>query len=347
MADPAIRTVVVLERGRIVVNYQRDEAVDPNMPYQVWSTTKSWIGMLIGIAVASGELSLNDTLGDIFAATEDGTVWSNVTDAEFKKAVTIESVLSMTSGLVMAPPGEGDSSGDVTLAFDGGVAGGRDLQDSLNEPSVGVPGIFFYLTLNNILSYVIEKRTGLSPRAYLAGKVLPALGINDSEINWWRNKDGMEYSYHGLELTTLQMAKFGQLYLQNGKSSPETQLVPEEWVSKSIKGQAELDNVVLPPNTPVTGEYGYLLWLPDYFQEDNVFCALGFGGQNICVSRDLERVIAKQKDFVEESDMQLLESIVMDSSVSFESDGSSSASLLVLGPITLLVASSLLSWLNV
>jgi len=40
-ADPLIRAAVVLEDGKVVTKYYRDD-VDGTLPNQVWSTTKSW-----------------------------------------------------------------------------------------------------------------------------------------------------------------------------------------------------------------------------------------------------------------------------------------------------------------
>jgi CubicO group peptidase (beta-lactamase class C family) len=43
-----IRTALVLEHGKIVAEYTRDD-LDPNDLYQVWSTTKSWMSMLLDL----------------------------------------------------------------------------------------------------------------------------------------------------------------------------------------------------------------------------------------------------------------------------------------------------------
>ena len=47
--DPLIRAAIVLEHGDIVASYHRDD-VDPNeTTYQVFSATKSWTSLLIGM----------------------------------------------------------------------------------------------------------------------------------------------------------------------------------------------------------------------------------------------------------------------------------------------------------
>ncbi len=70
-AFPEIRTALVLEHGKIVAEYARDD-VDPSDLFQVWSTTKSWMSMLFGFAVKDGLVDLEETLGEIFAMKASG-----------------------------------------------------------------------------------------------------------------------------------------------------------------------------------------------------------------------------------------------------------------------------------
>jgi len=256
-------------------------------------------------------LSVNDTLGDVF---QDDDVWSNATDPDFRKAVTIRELLTMSSGLI-SPPSDMPSP-DATpeemaeatgallaAAADGSVAGGATLDDSLAYPEIGEKGVFSYLGISNIMSYVLREKTSMTPRQYLAEKALPDLGIDDADINWWQNADGIEFSYHGIGLTPRQMAKFGQLYLQDGKSSPDKQLISSEWVAESL---TRYINSMFPaaPGIRLDASYGYLFWsganetdflgVPDI---GNAWCALGAGGQDICIDTEKGRVSVQQRDF--------------------------------------------------
>eukprot|EP01083_Nonionella_stella_P026509 73008_1 len=121
-------------------------------------------------------------------------------------------------------------------------AGGASLSDSLGHPAIGTKGEFHYLGLNNILSYVIKERTGMTPREYLSKDALSKLGIKEDEYDWLKNTDLMEHSYAGLNLTVLSMAKLPQLYLQGGKYKPtsnaasdDSQLISKEWIDDSVK----------------------------------------------------------------------------------------------------------------
>ncbi len=98
------------------------------------------------------------------------------------------------------------------------------------------------------------------------------------------------------------MAKFGQLYLQEGHSGPgqSSPLVPSEWVEASTTVQTPAVDPIL--GTPAS--YGYLMWTagPDRFFNPNivdgaVWCASGFGGQDICWDKNLGRVSVQQRDF--------------------------------------------------
>jgi CubicO group peptidase (beta-lactamase class C family) len=277
-----------------------------------------------GFAVEEGLIGLEETLGEIFT---NESVWAelNATEVDFKMNVTIFEMLTMTSGL-NNPVLDNPALANMTAALeDGGDAGGGTLVGSLAWPSVGEKGIFHYLGVSNILSYVLQERTGMSPREYLAQKVLPAFGLQDSNIDWWQNADGLEYAYHGLELTAKQMAKFGQLYLQGGLSAPDTQLLKPEWVSNSTSVQVEEATIVSPadPSIKLTGKYGYLFWI---INGSNIgapntgqfYCTIGLGGQDICVDLELDRVSVQQRDFEDGAGNLIIAAAALDKNISFE-----------------------------
>ena len=79
------------------------------------------------------------------------------------------------------------------------------------------------------------------------------------------------------------MAKFGQLYLNNGTWNGR-QVVPKEWVEESTVKHSVVQGV----------NYGYLWWLKYLDAGDvryNSFAAQGNGGQKIYVFKDLDLVV--------------------------------------------------------
>ena len=155
---PTLLNFMVIENGSIVSAYNRDD-IDPTEVQYVASVTKSWMSLLLGMLVEDGLLSLDTTLGEIFP---DDDAWADVTDGstDFRKGVTIEELLTMTSGL--------------TNNFEGLLRspGGESLQDSLSFPDIGVKGKFDYLISSNIPSYIVIERTGMTPKQYLDSHVM-------------------------------------------------------------------------------------------------------------------------------------------------------------------------------
>ena len=287
---PLVRTVLVLERGRIISSYSRED-VDATETSDVYSVTKSWTGLIIGKIVEDGLLSINETLGNIWPDPYK-EIWPNVESAEEIRAVTIESMLTMTSGLI-------DPTDLFTMAMqDRENLGGATLIDSLSFPAIGEVGEFSYLSTSNILSYVILKRSGLTPREYAVLHIFPYLGISDNKIVWDHNDNKAEHAYTGLHLNIVHMAKFGQLYLQGGYSNPETSIISTEWVQLSTTSQiAEAEGL----------KYGYFTWYLDNYllgspDSGHFYCALGLGGQQICIHDELDRVFVQQLDFELSSD---------------------------------------------
>ena len=255
---PKIRRAVVLEHGKIVADYNRKD-VDPYEPFPIWSITKSWTSLIIGMMVDTNLLSLEETLGDVWPTNEESNVWDNVPDASFFQGITIESLLTMTSGLV-----DPDNYFELN-EFDGGNQGGASLEDCFMFPSLdGEPGIHTYLSSYNLLSYFIKERTGMSPREYAAKNIFPLLGMEDSEIEWWKNEDGMEYSFHGMAMNAYQMAKFGQLFLQNGLVAPDVPLIRADWVTQATSPLVDAAMIDPETNFSIFNGYGYLFWVADW-----------------------------------------------------------------------------------
>ena len=103
--------------------------------------------------------------------------------------------------------------------------------------------------------------------------------------------DGVETSLHGLFLSTRSMAKIGQLYLQQGKSSNE-QVLSSKWVDTTL-APASGDIKVFAPGMEGTWGHGYISWL-----DGKHGCALGHGGQWICVDPSTKRIVVTRVDAV-------------------------------------------------
>ena len=293
-----IRTVMVLERGKIVTSYVRD-GIATSDTYNIYSATKSFMSLLVGMLIDERSLSLDDTLGDVFT---NSTVWDNVEMADYVQSVTIEEMLTMTSGLVN-PSASSEAYSNVDwedptsyIENLGGVHnyGGGNLINSLNylEVKESGRGDFDYILMSQILGYVVLERSGLTPLKFATERLFPLIGIDPNDIGWDENDDGMQHSFSGMRLNPDQMARFGQLILQRGLAGPDSRVVSEEYVEMSLSTQVDASSF-FPGMT-----YGYLFWKIDgaMMGMGSMDCAQGFGGQTICINKELERVSVLQMD---------------------------------------------------
>ncbi len=223
------------------------------------SMCKSITGMAIGMLIEEGKLNLDENIYDIFS--DQVNAFSKI----FRPAVTVEHLLTMTSG--------------VTFNESGIVSGNDWLGSYLNSPVNGKPGTEFqYNSLNTyVLSAIVTKRTGETLTDYLKPRLFEPLGI--TKYYWETCPKGITKGGWGLFLCTEDMAKLGQLYLQKGKWNG-VQIVSEYWIEVSTARHLKTPND--------TYGYGYQLWME---QRPGSFEYNGMLGQNVIIYPDMDMVL--------------------------------------------------------
>lgn len=83
-------------------------------------------------------------------------------------------------------------------------------------PVAHKPGTFFVYNTpaSYMLSAIVQKVTGQTVLDYLRPRLFDPLGIQ--EPAWEASKQGISMGGFGLSVRTEDIARFGQLYLQNG-----------------------------------------------------------------------------------------------------------------------------------
>jgi CubicO group peptidase (beta-lactamase class C family) len=122
----------------------------------------------------------------------------------------------------------------------------------------------------------------------LAPRLVGPLGIVDPP--WEAARDGTTFGPYGLYLTPRELARLGQLVLDDGVWE-DGRVVSETWVEESTRKHVEV------PDQPVPGRYayGYYWWVID---ELGGFTANGHGGQYVLVvpPKDLVVVMTAEPD---------------------------------------------------
>lgn len=208
--------------------------------YDIFSATKPWSALILGVMIDERSLRLDDTLGDIFDQPGD---WEDVHQAADKQAVTVREILTHTSGLVDF----------FLLSFN------RTLKESLDlitfDPEQ--KGKYSYIANWNIVSYIILRRTGVTPGQFIEKKqIFAKMGISKDDYEW--NKElGVETANHGLRTNPRTVAKLSQMLMQGGLVAEGNRLVSVEWTNASTRNQLPLGQGT---GSKLMDGYGYYMY---------------------------------------------------------------------------------------
>jgi CubicO group peptidase (beta-lactamase class C family) len=258
-----LHSMLVVYNGYLVFE-QYDESYTQDRIHNQYSVTKSVSATLTGIAIEQGFIS--DVNERIVNLLPDRMI-SNVDRR--KPAITLENVLTMTSGIDWQ---EGDPSYSALYMSSDWV------QYMLEQPMMAEPGShFLYCSgCSHLLSAVLAENTDQPVQKFADEYLFKPLGIRDYQ--WDQASQGIPIGGWGLHLKPRDMAKIGFLYLNMGYWDGK-QIVSAEWIkqatSKKIQSNSNLG-------------YGYQWWI---YPKHGAYTALGRYGQTIFVIPDLAMVI--------------------------------------------------------
>lgn len=262
--------------------YYHGRSVDFDMDTRqnTHSTTKSFTSALVGTAIDQGIILAKDDI--IFDYLPES--YSDLKN-QGRENITIEHCLKMASGLEWNQWDVGLRSGDHDIInFNSSTDPIRYL---LSKSVVTEPGTSFYYNGGTVdlLGKIISYAANQSVQNFSSEYLFQPLGITN--YNWVvLQPSGLTCCHGDIHITPRDMAKFGQLFLDEGKWNG-SQIISSEWVEQSTQNQID------PGVTSVDG-YGYLWWLKDFQvnnSEYNSFKTSGWGGQEIFIFNDLDMVI--------------------------------------------------------
>lgn len=217
--------LVVRKDGAVVLQWQR-EGTAPRI--ESMSVTKSVAALVVGALVDRGAIGLDDPLARYFPA------WAS----DPRGTITVRNVLSHTSGLADEPTTEKIYAHGDFVAY------------ALEAPITHEVGthVFYSNRAANLLSGVVRAATG-KQLADVAREVLFApLGIAD--VVWRPDRAGNTQVMAGLELHAEDLAKLGQLVLDDGVYGG-VRILSHAWIEASTRTFA----------TPIVPPRGLFFWL--------------------------------------------------------------------------------------
>ena len=234
---------------------------DMDMWHITHSMCKSITGMAIGFLIAENKLDINARISDIFSSKK--SLFSFFKQAD----VTVYNLLTMTSG--------------IDYNETGAISGNDWVKKFMDSGSKFAPGTQFdYNSMNSyMLSAIITEITGETMFDYLKPRLFEPLGIK--RIFWETCPQNITKGGWGLFMRMEDMAKLGQLYINNGVWKGK-QILPDQWVVEATKPRI----VTQKSGTPY---YGYQLWLSD--SRNGAYTFNGMLGQNVFCFPDVNMVI--------------------------------------------------------
>jgi CubicO group peptidase (beta-lactamase class C family) len=269
---------MILKNGYVIASWGDTKRVD-----MTFSVTKSFLSTVAGLAEDREIIeNTSDKVGHY--------IWDGTFDGAHNSKISWEHLLQQNS----------DWSGELW--------GGKDWADrppregglddwkfrKLNEPGT----VMEYNDVRvNLLAYSLTHVWRKSVPAVLKEHIMDKIGASTTwrwfgYENAWTEVDGVEvksvtgggHSGGGIFINTEDMARFGLLFLNNGKWKDD-QLISEQWIEKATT-----------PSIP-NPNYGYLWWLNTKGERhmegwsENLFYAAGFGGNFIIIDKEQNLVV--------------------------------------------------------
>ncbi len=269
---------LILKNGYVIASWGDTKRVD-----MTFSVTKSFLSTVAGLAEDRGIIEdTSDKVGQY--------IWDGTFDGAHNSKISWEHLLQQNS----------DWSGELW--------GGKDWADrppregglddwkyrKLNEPGT----VMEYNDVRvNLLAYSLTHVWRKPVPAVLKEHLMDKIGASSTwrwfgYENAWTEVDGVKaksvtgggHSGGGIFINTEDMARFGLLFLNNGKWNDD-QLISQQWIMKATT-----------PSIP-NPNYGYLWWLNtegDRHWEgwsENLYYAAGFGGNFIVIDKEHDLVV--------------------------------------------------------
>lgn len=245
-----MHSLMVLRHGQ-VVSEGWWAPYRPEIPHLLYSLSKSFTSMAVGLAIDEGLFGLDDTLVSLLGAHGAEPVDERVA------AITVRHALTMSTG----------HTADPLLEMFGWILEnpGSDWLDGFFALRPGAePGAPF--TYNQFATYslarIVEAKSGQRLIDYLRPRLLDPLGISDA---MWLTDGRHDLGFSGLHARTEAIASLGQLLLQRGRWG-DRQLIPEPWVMAATTQQVSNDAANRAPQDSQvepdwTSGYGYQFWM--------------------------------------------------------------------------------------
>ena len=283
LTTTSTNSFLVLQDGELAYEWYAD-GYDASTRQSSFSMAKSLVSLLVGQAIARGDLTEDDRVVDLLPDYATGGDYDQV---------TVRELLDMTAGIDVSEvyneywPFSGTSRMFLTTDLPGFVKDHRTVDF---EP--GSKGVYRSVDTET-LGLILAEVTGQNLSDLLSEGIWKPVGAEESARWSLDHEDGTEKAFASVNATARDFARVGQLVLDDGRVGSE-QVVPTDWIAR----------IETPAPLPVDG-WGYSAqWWHPPGGDGQDLSMLGIYGQYTYVNPETGTVIVKLSDYGTDQDEQ-------------------------------------------
>ncbi len=274
-----ITSIIVIKNGKLLIEEyfngsSRDSLHDPR------SVGKTFASAMMGIAIHDGFIkSENQRLKNFY----DLKKFKNYSPR--KEDITLKSLLTMSS-IFDGDDNDSDSPGNEENMYPTPDWAKFTLDLRVDSSKTAGKQWNYFTAGAMLLGDIINKSVPGGLEKYTDKKLFKPLVI--TKYQWPYSPQHIPSTAGGLQMRSLDFAKFGQLYKNNGSWNGK-QIIPESWVKQSFT-----QYLALPKDVVGEGYYGYLFWNKTYTVNNKpyeTFYCSGNGGNKIFVFTNTPLVV--------------------------------------------------------
>lgn len=251
-----MHSILVLKGDRIAAEAYW-KPFDETFRHRMYSTSKSFVSVAIGILAGDGKLALDDRVADFFPEYKAKCAPVH----PYAAMATVRDLLKMTTCFNVPDYARFD---DWTEAF-------------FRLPAAHIPGQSFrYDTLGTVMLCMIVRRVaGVEFMKFLQTRLFAPAGMS-ANLQCVQSPCGHDWGGSGVLCTTRDLAKFAYVCMHGGRWDGE-QLIPEGYLGEATSRQ--VDNTLTVTDPEHQHGYGYQFWRTRFG-----FACRGMGSQlAVCV----------------------------------------------------------------
>ena len=280
----AMHGFVIVRHGKVIAEGSWKPFDTLNETHMLYSHSKSFTSSAIGLLADRGKIDLDERIVDIFSNEVPAKVSENLAQ------LRVRDLLTMNVG-----------KKDHLLRD-----GGDWVKEFLSKDFFRKPGTGFKYDSDAtyMLAAIVEKKSGMKMMDYLQKNMFDQIGITKAWTTC--SPQGIPCGGWGMNMTTRELARFGQLYLNRGDWDGK-RVLSSDWVSlattrQTWSGWQNVGVKALGEGTDWEQGYGFQFWRCRH----GAYRADGAGGQYTVVILEKDMVVSAHAglgDFPKELDL--------------------------------------------